>query len=228
MEIIDTAMIKKILEKEKTSGGNEIHLVETGGSQKTILTIGVFHGDEPSGKYLIERYLKGEYKAKNRLLFVPCLNPDGLRSGTRGNSNGVDLNRNFPTKNWLHSEKDKYFGGDSPASETETSFVVEIIKTYKPDVILTLHEPYRIVNYDGPARDIAEKISKITKYDVEESIGYPTPGSFGTYCGVERGIPVITLEFAPTVDSEDADTQIVTPERLWCHYEKIMQFLADY
>ena len=59
---------------------------------------------------------------------------------------------------------------------------------------MTLHAPYKIVNYDGPAQNIAQKISDIIGYPVEPSIGYPTPGSFGTYCGVERNIPTITLE----------------------------------
>ena len=50
------------------------------------------------------------------------------------------------------------------------------------------------MNYDGPAKEIAERISEIIGYPAEGSIGYPTPGSFGTYCGVERNIPTITLE----------------------------------
>ena len=66
-----------------------------------------------------------------------------------------------------------------------------------------MHSPYKIVNYDGPAKEISEKISKIIGYPVEESIGYPTPGSFGTYCGVERNIPTITLELDEECPVED-------------------------
>ena len=39
-----------------------------------------------------------------------------------------------------------------------------------------------------------EKISEITGYPVKPSIGYPTPGSFGTWAGLEKKIPGITLE----------------------------------
>lgn len=134
------------------------------------------------------------------LLFITCLNPDGFKLGTRTNANGVDLNRNFPTKNWGEdtsgageNPKD-YYAGENAASEIETQFVIDIIEKYQPKMILTLHAPYKIVNYDGPAQGIAQKISDIIGYPVEESIGYPTPGSFGTYCGVERNIPTITLE----------------------------------
>ncbi len=102
-------------------------------------------------------------RGKNRLLFIPCLNPDGLELNTRQNANKVDINRNFPTKKLgvIVSENPGYFGGKTPASEIETKFVIDIIEEFKPDVILTLHAPYKVVNYDGPAKNIAEKISEI-------------------------------------------------------------------
>ena len=152
----------------------------------------------------------------NSLLFIPCLNPDGMSANTRVNANNVDLNRNFPTKNWGKNEGDNatcddettaYFGGKSPASEIETKFVIDIIEKYQPKLILTLHAPYKVVNYDGPAKKIAEKISQIINYPAEGSIGYPTPGSFGTYCGVERNIPTITLE----LDEEIQVQELVEP-----------------
>lgn len=156
------------------------------------LIIGVVHGDEPQGQDLIEKYTN-EFEKEN-VLFIPCLNPDGKLKNTRTNSNGVDINRNFPTKNWKLTEEKEYFGGERPSSEIETQFIIKIVEKYKPKSIITLHTPYKVVNYDGPARELAEKISKIINYPVEESIGYPTPGSFGTYAGIERNIPIITLE----------------------------------
>jgi len=148
------------------------------------------------------------------LLFIPCLNPDGMAQNTRTNANGVDLNRNFPTKNWgedtsaAGENPQDYFGGKAPASEIETKFVIDIIEKYQPKLILALHAPYKIVNYDGPAQEIAQKISDIIGYPVEESIGYPTPGSFGTYCGVERNIPTITLELDEKIPVEQLEQQV--------------------
>ncbi len=145
----------------------------------------------------------------NALIFIPCLNPDGMAQNTRTNANGVDLNRNFPTKNWgedgsaAGEDASSYFGGTAPASEVETRFVIDVIEEYKPKLILTLHAPYKVVNYDGPAKEIAEEISEIIKYPVEASIGYPTPGSFGTYCGGERSIPTITLELDEEIPVEE-------------------------
>lgn len=169
-----------------------------------VLVIGVFHGDEPQGKFLIEKYY--ETHKNTNLLLLPCLNEMGYQKGTRKNSNGVDLNRNFPTKNWeLTNIEDDYFGGTSPASEEETKFVINAVEKYSPKLILNLHAPYKIVNYDGgeDARVISEKISGIIGYPVEKNIGYPTPGSFGTWAGIERNIPTITLELDETVDVEE-------------------------
>ena len=174
-----------------------------------VFVIGVFHGDEPQGKYLIENYLA--QKATTNILFIPCLNEFGLKNNIRTNSNGVDLNRNFPTKNWKLTEKNEFFGGTSPASEDETKFIINLIEKYNPEVILTLHAPYKIVNYDGYTEKytlLLEKISKTMNYPLEPSIGYPTPGSFGTWAGVEKGILTITLELDEDVCIAELETPV--------------------
>lgn len=209
--------------KINTQKGNEILLLKRqplNEYEKTVLVIGVFHGDEPDGEYLINRYLSERRETKNRLLFIPCLNPDGKAMQARTNASGVDLNRNFPTQNWEKTEKNAenlYFGGNEPASEDETRFMIYVIEKYKPDLIIALHEPYSVVNYDGPAKEIAQKISQITGYKTEESIGYSTPGSFGTYCGIEKNIPTITLELP-----EKSDKEI-----LWNKTKGIFDFISE-
>ncbi len=216
------------LKETKSKNGHEIVLVEQGSWQigsKVILVIGSVHGDEPQGKFLIENYLASlrnagtKSHAKNRLLFIPCLNPDGLELNTRQNANDIDINRNFPTKNWAREPfASEYFGGEEAGSEIETKFVTEIIDEYKFDAILTLHAPYKVVNYDGPAQEIAQKISEIIGYPAESDIGYATPGSFGTYAGVERNIPTITLEVDEEIDVQD----LIEPAN------KIFDYLANY
>lgn len=202
----------KILKKTKTNNRNELLLLGGSFPINPILIVGVVHGDEPQGEDLINKYLS---ETSSGMLFIPSLNPDGKQLGTRTNSNKVDINRNFPTKNWELTEKDNYFGGKAPASEIETKFLIDIIEEYKPRLILTLHTPYKIVNYDGPAKEISEKISEIINYPVEESIGYPTPGSFGTYSGVELNIPTITLEM-----DEEEDINSLYPK-----VKKIFEYL---
>lgn len=180
-----------ILKQIKTLLGNDVKLLANS-EHNSILVIGVFHGDESQGDFLINEYIKK--MPNSRLLFIPCLNPDGKVLNTRQNSNKVDLNRNFPTKNWQFSDDKNFFGGTEACSERETAFLIDIIKEYSPSLVLTLHAPYKIVNFDGDALHYAEIVSKIMNYPVQKDIGYPTPGSFGTYCGVERNIPTITLE----------------------------------
>ena len=172
-----------------------------GNKSSSVLVIGCFHGDEPQGEYLIEEYLKQNPDTK--ITFIPCLNEYGVEHNIRTNSNGVDLNRNFPTKNWELSNKDSFFGGNCPASEKETQFIIDVVEKIKPKLILTLHAPYKVVNYDGDAKEVSEKISKIIGYPVEESIGYPTPGSFGTWAGIEKEIPTITLELDEECDIKE-------------------------
>lgn len=172
--------------------------------KKTILIVGVVHGEEPQGKFLIEQYLKTANLSqfKNNLIFIPCLNPDGLKKGERQNANGIDLNRSFPTKNWKISERNQYYGGEKPNGEPETKFMIDIFEKYSPDIILTIHAPYKVVNYDGPAEDIAQRISSIIGYETSSDIGYPTIGSMGNYFGVERNIPIITLELDEEIPVE--------------------------
>lgn len=170
---------------------------ENNASNKKILIIGVFHGDEKQGEYFINSYLeKSKNIGKNSIYFIPKLNPSGVRK----NLNGVDLNRNFPTKNWeLGDTSSDYFGGEKPASEIETKYLVDLINENNFSAIITIHAPYKTVNYDGPAESLAQKISNIVGYPPSSDIGYATPGSFGTYCGKERQIPTITIE----IDEED-------------------------
>ena len=92
-----------------------------GNLKSSIIVIGCFHGDEPQGKYLIDKYL--ETNANTNLLFVPCLNKYGFENCKRTNKNGVDINRNFPTKNWGKTDYNDFYG-ESPPSEDETKFVI--------------------------------------------------------------------------------------------------------
>ena len=179
------------------------------------LIIGVFHGDEGiSGALLdrlVEKWRAGIFQTASPpdfvwqpVLIIPVLNPDGLAVETRMNANGVDLNRNYPTPEWREENHDTpYYSGKTPASEPETRLVIDLIERYRPRKIITVHSPYKVINFDGPARSLAEAIAACSGYPVVEDIGYPTPGSFGTYAGKIRHIPVITLELPEDESLDD-------------------------
>lgn len=195
---------------------NDIKLIKKVNSnhEKKILVIGVFHGDEFQGEFFINSFLESDNPPlKNTVFYIPRLN----KNTSRKNLTGVDLNRNFPTKNWVKNEPESdYFSGVRPNSEPETQFLVKLIDENKFDAIITIHSPYKVVNFDGPAQELAETVSKILGYKVTSDIGYPTPGSFGTYCGKERNIPTLTIE----IDEED-DINLLNKkfERLFLYLE---------
>jgi protein MpaA len=167
------------------------------------IVFGGFHGDEPKGVSLARRLIdlleSGDFTSHNvGWVVVPVVNPDGYERRRRRNANGVDINRNFPTRNWQRAlPRSRMFGGNAPAGEPETRAVIEAVGQYRPARIISIHSingGRHCNNFDGPGEAIATMIQRFNGYPVSSSIGYPTPGSFGTWAGIERSIPTITLE----------------------------------
>lgn len=90
----------------KSTLGEPIEVFRFGSGKRKILLIGGMHGDETSAIRLCWKFVY--YFKKNfssipeniTLLIIPLDNPDGYFFHTRLNANGVDLNRNLPTRNW--------------------------------------------------------------------------------------------------------------------------------
>lgn len=173
-----------------------------GTSGPKTLIFAAIHGDEANTAFVANQLV--EHLTKNpdayygrRVAVMPVANPDGLARGTRTNAREIDLNRNFPAKNFAVGKKGRYFGGEEPASEPESQLLIQLIDDWKPDRIITLHAIARGKhgnNFDGPAERLAETMSFHNQYAVLKSMGYPTPGSFGSWAGVDRKLPTITLE----------------------------------
>ena len=177
-----------------------LELYRLGTGPVGLLLLAVMHGDEPAGEYFCHQLLAEVAEqpgllGSQTLLVCPVVNPDGLALGTRQNARGVDLNRNFPTRDWaLGPAGERYYGGPEPASEPETQALMRLVHTEKPGRIVTIHADLHNLNYDGPAQALAEAMAGENGYTLAPDIGYPTPGSFGGYAGRERSIPTITLE----------------------------------
>ncbi|MCP4593652.1 MAG: murein peptide amidase A [bacterium] len=191
--------------------GRSIEAFVFGSSGDPVLILGGTHGDEPKSVYaarqLIDVLLADPGLAAGRhVTVVPVVNPDGYERRRRRNVNGVDLNRNFATADWAVSKRhSRYYGGPSAASEPETQLVAELVERLQPLRILSIHSIGKrkfCNNYNGPAADLAELMHASNGYRVAPDIGYPTPGSFGTWAGFERQIPTITLEL-PSHDSRE-------------------------
>ncbi len=161
------------------------------------LVLGGVHGDEPEGvvaaRGLLEHF-RLSYNLGMHLTIVPEFNPEGILNKTRGNSNLVDLNRNLPTKDWSSvAATVRYNPGPSPLSEKENQGLVAWLNKHSVQVIYSLHSWKPMLNTNGSLPE-AEVIAKMTGYKIEPDIGYPTPGSLGTYTGLEKGIPTLTYE----------------------------------
>lgn len=182
--------------------------------QNPILLMGGIHGDEPEGVRLAEDtlvWLKGrassdtDYSGDRACapwILIPCLNVDGIARKSRVNSRGVDLNRNYPSKDWsavttLGSTTDasRYFPGPSAGSEPEIQGVVELIEKYEPRLIVHCHSWKPCIVGTGAAAKLdSERLAQSSGYELVEDIGYPTPGSLGSYGWHDKQIPVICIE----------------------------------
>ena len=69
---------------------------------------------------------------------------------------------------------------------------------------MSVHSGLRCNNYDGPAEWLASLMSRFNGYPVRPTMGYPTPGSLGSWAGIDRKIPIVTLELPRNVDGETA------------------------
>lgn len=184
-----------------SAAGFPIYGRRFGNNKKRILFLGGVHGNETEGVaatagFFDEFCTSGKVeKLGSTLFFIPALNPDGVLHFSRHNGNGVDLNRNMPTRDWVkNSPGEKYYSGPAAASEPETKLLLAVLEEFQPEFILSLHSWKPMFNVNGPAHEYARKMAAELPYEITEDIGYPTPGSLGTYAGWERQIPTITFE----------------------------------
>ncbi len=168
-----------------------------------VLVIGGIHGDEFSSISIVFKWMQKLDKYHSGLFHwrvIPLLNPDGLLrlKSQRMNENGVDLNRNFPTPDW-HVETANYwklkthknprrYPGVNPLSEPESKWITDFIAEFKPDVIVSIHAPYGVLDFDGP-----KKAPKKLGHLYLNLLG-TYPGSLGNYAGTQKEIPVVTIE----------------------------------
>ena len=174
------------------------------------LVFGGIHGDEldtPRAVVALAAMLR-EAPVGAHVLLVEAVNPDGLAAGVKDNARGVDLNRNFPAANWSAAHPPGYAPGSAPLSEPESAWLAMLIERFEPRRLVALHQPFRCVNFDGPSRDLAERMARACGWPVMGDIGYPTPGSFGSCYGVDRGLPVITLELPRPLHEEDRERAV--------------------
>jgi murein peptide amidase A len=185
-----------------------------------VLVIGGIHGDEMTSSALVFHWIAlaqtppSDMALSIHWRFIPSLNPDGLfaKPSRRTNANGVDLNRNFPTPNWERDAKEYWeirtrrdprrWPGPKPLSEPESRFMLEQMDTFKPNLIVSVHAPYGVLDFDGPS----VPPSKLGRLYLDQ-VGI-FPGSLGNYGGIHKRVPVVTIELPNAARMiQDAETR---------------------
>lgn len=193
-------MVRDVPAKHTTAGTKPIK----------VLLLGGIHGDELTSPAIVFRWLERLNQpdaATYHWRAVPVLNPDGLlaKPPTRVNANAVDLNRNFPTPGWdkeaptywekVTKSDPRRYPGPSALSEPESRWLHREMTTFAPDVIVSVHAPYGVLDFDGPATGHKGTVVAPARFGrlVLTRVGV-YPGSLGNFGGKHVGVPVVTLE----------------------------------
>lgn len=124
-------------------------LVAAAGRPSVYISAGI-HGDEPAGTLALLELLRfGILNGRANFTVFPVLNPSGLRLSTRGNSDGIDLNRDYLKCStaevkahaaWLREHYRDFDLTLSLHEDWETSgfYLYEIITTSSPSLAATV------------------------------------------------------------------------------------------
>ncbi len=196
--------------------GRAINAYYFGNGGTTILYVGAIHGNEPSSKYILQDWITeldanpGRIPAGRQVVVVPSLNPDGIAVGSRNNSKGVNLDRNFPTDDWK-SDIDsadgfrKGGGGSKPLSEPESRAIADLVQRLRPRLMLSYHSQGSLVMGDPGAysETYATRYAAMvgfqdaTRANTESIFGYDgASGLFEGWAYLKVGIPNIVIELS--------------------------------
>lgn len=207
-----TCLDAQILDSCKSEEGRSIfHFEKTSSNEKAlkVLVYALTHGDEPESTSLAIHWTNRlrNLTPRSSWRIVPFLNPDGFFLKTRMNKNGVDINRNFPTKDWnpdalkRWKEREKSdprrYPGPEASSEKETRCAIKHYEDFAPQFVISIHTPYGLLDFDGPKLHFPAYFVLPWK-----SLGH-FPGSLGRYLWHERKVPVVTVELKSLEDFQD-------------------------
>lgn len=132
--------------------GRSVNAYIYGDGKEVTVIIGSFYGDDSVAIGIADRVIDSiDDKSLivpegKKLIIIPVVNPDGVASKMRFNSNGVDLNANFLCDQWV--ENYYYYSsivncGSEPFSERESivlrNFIESLVVQGDDLIVLSLH-----------------------------------------------------------------------------------------
>lgn len=120
----------------------------------------------------------------------------------QANANGVDLNHNYDA-DWqitVDSPAPSKFGGEYAFDQPETQHMVKLIRETDCDMLLCFHSQGREIYYDfngyqdKVSKNIAQKMAKISGYEVKTPIGSAAYGGCKDWFLKEFGRSAFTVE----------------------------------
>ena len=152
--------MKRTVQLGRSVDGRPIVAVETGARRGTpVLVVGCIHGNEPAG-IAVARRLEQFAPSDLDLWIVPVLNPDGRAANTRGNADGVDLNRNFPY-HW-RPLNGVFDSGPRPLSEPEARIAYRLILRIRPVVSVWFHQHLNLVYASGGDAAVEHRFAAVS------------------------------------------------------------------
>lgn len=178
-----------------------------------ILLVGLLHGDEGGASRVIAA-LRREFLTKGTtadVWVIRSANPDGARARTRGNSRGVDLNRNFPTADWVLTATGRNYSGRRAGSEPETQAIAAFIQERKPALSIWYHQVGPMVDFPGKGdRELLKRYSTVSGYPliVAPCRGVCAGMATSFHAMTVPGATAFVVELPARVDSKQADINV--------------------
>ena len=170
-----------------------------------IVVIGQMHGSEPGGRKVAADVAVSRMPEGVGAWVVSSMNPDGDAAGTRANSRGVDLNRNFPT-GWRPGSHGTYWPGPQAASEPETRGMMAFLAEIRPTAVLSYHQAFDVVDISHPLSRAAGR--QLARYMGERTSAVgcdgPCHGTMTQWIDRELGTIAITVELDRRVSAAEA------------------------
>ena len=185
----------------------------TDGATNRVVVLGQMHGNEKAGVDIARRVESASLPANTDLWAIATMNPDGNAAGTRVNTAGVDLNRNFAHL-WVHAgEGSGTFSGPAALSEPETRAIADVITRVQPRMTVSYHQPLFGVDTSGmpSARWLADALADRTGLPRKDFTC--SGGCHGTFTGWHNAYTTgsaVTVELGPsTAEACQSSSEVV-------------------